>query len=350
MHLKYPKVTLTKTNQVYVSVYHDNKRLRLYSGQRFNINIYPNYFPAKGRIYQANLLAAEVFKLLSNGFRFKEEKQSLKPLKNDIDYICWALEIKLKENYSTKYHKMLKYCFKVIEDQNSKFLTQSIMEDILSNGISNTSFNTYRRHFNALINKSRELGMQSNPMANIKSKRAEAKLHKPITNLKEILRDLRLFNNNLQLCALLTYGCLLRPHREILNLKWSDFSSDLTYISLSGNKNKSKRNRVVPVPIYIREYLQKGELNHNIFSNTKKAYNSDYFKCLWRRFKKVNPSIEQGVTIYSFRHSGAIEIFKRTGSITKLQKAMGHSSLNVSLTYLRGLEVAELKEKDMPRV
>jgi integrase len=33
-----------------------------------------------------------------------------------------------------------------------------------------------------------------------------------------------------------------------------------------------------------------------------------------------------------------------------LQKAMGHSSLNVSLTYLRGLEVAELKEEDMPMV
>jgi integrase len=55
----------------------------------------------------------------------------------------------------------------------------------------------------------------------------------------------------------------------------------------------------------------------------------------------------KGVTIYSFRHSGAIEIFKRTGSLTKLQKAMGHSSLNVILTYLRGLEVAELTEEDM---
>ena len=38
------------------------------------------------------------------------------------------------------------------------------------------------------------------------------------------------------------------------------------------------------------------------------------------------------------------------GYLTKLQKAMGHSSLNVSLTYLRGLEVAELTEKDMPMV
>jgi len=33
-----------------------------------------------------------------------------------------------------------------------------------------------------------------------------------------------------------------------------------------------------------------------------------------------------------------------------LQKAMGHSNLNVSLTYLRELEVAELTEEDMPLV
>jgi hypothetical protein len=29
---------------------------------------------------------------------------------------------------------------------------------------------------------------------------------------------------------------------------------------------------------------------------------------------------------------------------------MGHSSINVSLTYLRGLEIPDLKEEDMPVV
>jgi hypothetical protein len=29
---------------------------------------------------------------------------------------------------------------------------------------------------------------------------------------------------------------------------------------------------------------------------------------------------------------------------------MGYSSINVSLTYLRGLEITELKEEDMPMV
>jgi len=34
--------------------------------------------------------------------------------------------------------------------------------------------------------------------------------------------------------------------------------------------------------------------------------------------------------------------------LSELQKAMGHSNIMVSLTYLRGLDVAELKEEDMP--
>jgi integrase len=66
--------------------------------------------------------------------------------------------------------------------------------------------------------------------------------------------------------------------------------------------------------------------------------------------RAVINQLMKDITLYSFRHTGAIEIFKRTGSITKLQKAMGHSFINVSLTYLRGLEIAELKEKDMPMV
>ena len=165
-----------------------------------------------------------------------------------------------------------------------------------------------------------------------------------------MLDEIKLFSENLHLCCLMTYGCLLRPHREIRELKWRDFSEDLNFINLSGNRNKSGRNRIVPVPSYVRDVLVKKEPHHNIFSGKPQPLNQDYFKTLWSRFKKQSNLLEQEQTLYSFRHSGAIEIFKRTGSLTKLQKAMGHSTINVSLTYLRGLEVAELTEEDMPMV
>ena len=55
-------------------------------------------------------------------------------------------------------------------------------------------------------------------------------------------------------------------------------------------------------------------------------------------------------TRYWFRHTGAIEIYKRTGSLTVLQQAVGHASLAVSLGYLRNLEVPMLRVEDMPRL
>jgi integrase len=82
----------------------------------------------------------------------------------------------------------------------------------------------------------------------------------------------------------------------------------------------------------------------------QRSRNPDYFSTLWSRYKNQSNVLKEGQTLYSFRHSGAVDIFKRTGSIAKLQKAMGHSSINVSLTYLRGLELAELSEEDMPKI
>jgi len=175
-------------------------------------------------------------------------------------------------------------------------------------------------------------------------------LHKPISDVSGVLELVKSYNNNLHICCLLTYGCLLRPHQEIRLLKWGDFSDDLSHIRLSGGSVKSKRNRVVPVPLYVRSELAKGPSNHNIFSGSEKPYNKSYFSLVWKRFKRLYKEIDGNVTLYSYRHTGAIDIFKRTGSITKLQKAMGHSSINVSLTYLRGLEVPELNEEDMPMI
>jgi integrase len=270
---------------------------------------------------------------------------------SDKGYLRKALDFKLKGSYSSKYEKMLQSIYNSItEIMKGEELTSKHIKTYLEKYSSGISHNSIRRHLNVLINEAMAQGMESNPMKNIKSKKAKATLNKPFNNISEVLTEIKAFNFNLYLCCLMTYGCLLRPHREIRELKWGDFSDDLSYINLSGLRNKSGKNRIVPVPSYIKEILIKGNRNHNIFTGCNTYLNEDYFKTLWSRFKAQSITLEQHQTLYSFRHSGAIEIFKRTGSLTKLQKAMGHSSLNVSLTYLRGLEVADLIEEDMPMI
>ncbi len=119
---------------------------------------------------------------------------------------------------------------------------------------------------------------------------------------------------------------------------------------MSGNRNKSQRNRIVPVPKYIRENLIKGKDEVNIFSGTETPFNSYYFNALWTQFKAHKCNLDKDVTIYSFRHTGAINVFKKSNSIYLLKEVMGHSDIKVSLTYLRGLEVPSIREEDMPMI
>jgi integrase len=351
--INYPKVGQTKDQKVFVSFYINNKKIRLFNGKRINSNLNPNDFPINQRLALANVLAAEVYKYITEGGVLRQYRSQVVEVGkvSDLEYLKLALQSKLKGNYSNHYKKTLEYVFKhLTRDLRGDELSVEVVEAFLNKYSCGTSYNTIRRHLNVLINEAISQGMVREGLPLKRSRKAKAKLNKPFKDISLILKSIKEFNQNLYLCCLMTYGCLLRPHREIRELTWGDFTEDLHYIKLSGLRNKSGRNRIVPVPLYIREQLIVGAPDENIFSGTNKAYGGEYFKTLWGRFKAQSNLIEQDQTLYSFRHSGAIEIFKRTGSLTKLQKAMGHSSLNVSLTYLRGLEVAELKEEDMPMV
>ena len=343
--LSYPKVCKHKDGRYYLNFNLNSKRYRLFNGKRINSSLAPNSYPPRLRRNKAMILAKEVYEyLLSNDYSFT------KPL-SSIELFDSLIASKLKEPLSKTYKKTLTKLVGCLRNElvNKGGISKQFLINIPSKYTNNTSYNTTRRHLNVLVNYLHEHGFDVQKPT-LKTRKQNETLHKPINDVKGLLDEVCCFNKNLHLCCLLTYCCLLRPHQEIRRLKWSDFSEGLKTISLSGGKVKSKRNRVVPVPIYIRELLVKGQPHHNIFTDTIRPLNEDYFKTLWSRFKRVSKLLEQDQTLYSFRHSGAIEIFKRTGSITKLQKAMGHSSINVSLTYLRGLEIAELKEEDMPMV
>lgn len=347
---RYPKVTQTSDGKVYVSFYIEHKRYRISNGKKFNLSLYPNSYPIEQRIAKAHVLADAVHNEITRG-NLPSTKSKKHLLLTDLHYLEKALTFKLKQGFSSQHKKFLIRVYRLLVDQmKGNELNSKMIENILDHYSNPTSYNTVRRYLNNLINEAIKQGMNHDPKKHIKSKREKASLHKPIKNIVSLLNEIKGFNDNLFLCCLLTYGCLLRPHREIRELKWRDFSDELTLIKLSGHRNKSGRNRVVPIPLYVRECLKKGEDHHNIFTNTERAPNSDYFKTIWGRFKKVSMCLEQHQTIYSFRHSGALELYKRTGSIEKLRAAMGHSSILVSLTYLRGLEITTLKQCDMPMI
>ena len=334
--------------QVFINVYYNDTRFRFWNGKVIGIKL---------RCIDNPTLLKAAFELkLREGWRPPSKKKEVKELPvTVIQALQKGVDTKIAQGCSqrfTKDAKRIVILWKRYErEQRLRNLTidklqpSHIRSFLVRPNWSAKTQRTVKSTLSPLLSE-----FNPNLVQSVRLKKPTSTLHKPFDNVNEVLDAVRDYNQQLYLCCLMTYGCLLRPHREIRELTWSDFSEDLKYIHLSGNRNKSGRNRIVPVPSYVRDVLVKGESNHNIFSGTNKPLNQDYFKTLWSRFKRQSDILEQGQTLYSFRHSGAIEIFKRTGSLHKLQRAMGHSSLNVSLTYLRGLEVAELKEEDMPMV
>jgi integrase len=333
-------------SQPIIIIYYNEMRHRYWNGKAIDVKIKSKDNPT--------LLKAAFELKLRKGWRPQSKKKIVKEVPiTVIKALKQGVEVKIKQGCSERFIKDAKRIIVLWQRYESEQQIKSLtLDNLQSSHVRNflirpnwsaKTQRTVKSTLSPLLAEFKPHLVQS-----VKLKKPTSTLHKPFDNINEILEAIKAYNKQLYLCCLMTYGCLLRPHREIRELTWSDFSDDLKFIHLSGKRNKSGRNRIVPVPSYVRDILVKGEPHHNIFSGRQQALNQDYFKTLWSRFKRQSNTLEQGQTLYSFRHSGAIEIFKRTGSITKLQKAMGHSSINVSLTYLRGLEIAELKEEDMP--
>ena len=348
-------VTRVSKNRFCITLRWSGAKYRYYNGDIIGVEGKPNLLPPKDRATAFNHLKRQFVNAIQRGWSPDQNWSISTKKENFKNPLRRALEIKLQSDYSYHYKKKLKWLVGNLEPFiKGKNLTPELVSEYLSQPRWSPAMrNNLRSHFLSLEPELKKLGYRGSIATIIKRQRVAEQLHKPIHNIGELLAEIERFDSNLHLCCLLAYGCLLRPHREIRLLTWGDFNQDLSAISLAGSRTKGKRNRIVPVAPFIRSVLilkrpANWTRNLNIFSKNEKPYAMGYFSVLWTRFKEVSKLLEPDQTLYSLRHSAAIQVYEKTGSLTKLQQVMGHSSLQVSLTYLRGLEVKQLELADMP--
>ena len=351
------QITKKSKTEYLISFWYGNKRYRYSNGKVIDLNLSPNLFPVSERLRQAEILCSAFTMAIREGWRPVEAEARI-----TIGSIAdKSLKRKQGLAYSTSYKKDLAYAKRLWDEYLiKKRLEQQPIDDLSVEHIrdfiyeftpSPASMANLKRNISALLKDELVSNGVVLNFSRIKLPKAPQQLHKPIDDISALLSDIKEFSSNLHLCCLMTYTMLLRPHREVRCLSFGDFNKDFTQLSLSGSKVKSKRNRVVPVPKVVRvEVLKRftGNRKDNVFILKEAPYNRDYFKTLWSRYKKQSDLLEQDQTLYSFRHTGAIKVFEKTGSLQKLQQVMGHSDMKVSLTYLRGLEVRQLDVEDLP--
>lgn len=267
-----------------------------------------------------------------------------------------ALDKKLTSDISKQHKDSLRYVYNHFmaflgedgrETSIKKLKTAQIEEFLQRYNSSATSYMNKRRDLSVLFNTATRL-IDENLMTIKKTevRRIKATLHLAYEKeqLQPVLDFLKGNHTNLYRCCLMTYGCLLRPHEEIRLLTKKHFKNGNTEIHLAGNENKGGRVRVAFVPDYVREELEpvlaQLKRDDNIFSLTKEPFNYTYFAKQWSRERKKLLShglVYPKQTLYSFRHTAAINVFRRTKDVYVVQKMMAHSSVVVTLKYLRSL-------------
>jgi integrase len=219
-------------------------------------------------------------------------------------------------------------------------------------------FNTQKAHLGAYIERMVDLNiLTNNPVKGIqKIKQAPGKnLAYTPAQIDVLFNALKNHNTHLYLASLLMYTLLLRPHIEIRKLKRSYFDSELNFVTIPSGYTKNDKGRIIPIPkgcrnILIELGVKELEGDSNIFG---KEFNPSYFGGLWIKFRRAHKElILKDQTFYSFRHSAAMEIYKKTKSVQKVKLAMDHSTIEVTFGYLRSLNVYEntIEIGDLPDV
>jgi integrase len=350
----------------YITFYFNNKRVREYNGSSILLKIQPNRAKSLSERDQLlNKLKFEIHKALdANNYpsRLEEPMQiKVKPscskeTPTAIKLLFEAVKGKLRSDLSRTYKRDLKSIYRKFRDfmlpEEAKGQLAEIkrvrVEKFLSQfGSTGTYYMNKRRNLSVLFTLAGSLiDMQVKQVKETQKRKAKATLHEKYEQeqLKPILNWLKEHYPNLHICCLLTYGSWLRPHEEIRLLTKNDFRNGNTEVHLSGDDNKGGKVRIVHVPEYIRVELQDRlsaiTRHDNIFSLTAVPFNEYYFNTqwsrAWARMQKLG-LIFENQTIYSFRHTAAIQLYRQTKDVHLLQQLLGHSAITVTLKYLRNL-------------
>ncbi|MBL1409573.1 tyrosine-type recombinase/integrase [Sphingobacterium faecale] len=366
-----PQISISNSNDLkkraYIYIKIDKKKYKEYTGAKLGLEIKPNSC-------HSLIERDEALKTLEYEFRkavefgkypvvydtHKTPTVNNTSLKELIDI---AINNKKKANLSIRYVKNLESIAIRLKD----FLTDIELSDNINNlkryrvqefmnefNSSATNYMTARRHIKAIFGEiDKDFEFNTSIVTRTDKRKATPKLHKIYSDeqLTKVLDFLKQRHPDLHLCCLMSYGCLLRPHNEIRLLKKEHIKQDTTEIHLSGHENKGKKIRIVPIPEYVQTLVKEkiNSLSHdeNIFTGQTKPNNPYYFSTAWTRMFKVMEKqglIEKNQTIYSFRHTAAVNVYKKTKDLHILQQLLGHSDMIVTLKYLRGLGVHNMDE------
>lgn len=200
---------------------------------------------------------------------------------------------------------------------------------------------TWNKHRDRLKNNLRAIGcpdwFEAFPPMKFSSSPSRYFQKHQVQLLGETIRD---NNDDLWLFVQFMFYTFIRP-KELRGLKVGDVLLDEGEIRVPAAISKNKKTQFVAIPdIFMSklDFLKDLPPGHFIFPGRDdgKALSKN---TMYRRHRKILEHLEFGseYSLYSWKHTGAITLFRKGVSIKEIQMQMRHHSLDQTDQYLRQL-------------
>jgi integrase len=374
MHINYKPAKLVRGVRWYIEYYQENA-----SGVRQRVREYHNLNRIKDlreRIKMALKIVEDLNEnLLPTGYPFK----SITAIKEFtiVEGIEFGMKIKETETDRKKtpqtYQSVIRYFLEYIyqhEMQDNLIKKFSVRDAgafldyaITKKGIKGSTYNNYKGILRLIFGvlKDREY-IDTNPWSEIKSMKSSEKERRALmkSEIEAIIEESQNRNPYFTSILLLIHYCFIRPKeiREI-KIKHIDLKSNLIYIP--GYSSKNKKSGYVTMPDELVEFLcslnlQEKESEYYLVgsglipgrnqcgNNSLNNYHRRILEDLQK--EKVLKSIK-GISIYSWKDTGALELINRGIDILQIKNQMRHSSLETTNRYVKSLGNVSADIKNM---
>lgn len=228
------------------------------------------------------------------------------------------------------------------------FLDQAVIDRGISPTTHNNYINILRNIFNVMIERGY---IETNPFSRIPELRPDQKLRRPLSDyekkiiMEEIRREGDIF---LEIAVGFIYYTLIRPI-ELRRLRFRDVDLQRGMVTMSGIQTKNHKNAKLTMDANFTGLLHRlgfhryppdflifgrGGIPHQSMPVGEHTLNNRHHKILLQLKKKYALDVS-GISLYSWKDTGATDLLERGVTINELRQHIRHDDLKDTQRYLR---------------
>lgn len=316
------------------------------------------------RLKEGKRIMSDVKTLLEKGsvLNPKEKKETkitsdstiIDATQNYLDYAEKTLTQKTIESYATDIKRFTKYLKRAgLEKKRMaefdsamaiEFLEDLIVNKKLSNRSRNNCRGTIGTFFNYFLKKKIA---ESNPFEDISNLRTISKRHAALSiedaqKMKKYCEEKG--EKQLLLYIYFIYYCFIRSGRELKELKIKDILADTIFVS--GERAKNGQGEYIKIPAVFNKIIDEYRLREfpkNLYVFSEDGYPSDKMinrDFIYNKHKTMLKALNldgRDYSVYSWKHTGVIALWRVTQDIDFLRDHCRHSDVAMTTKYLRDL-------------